>query len=61
MPERAVLALLRDHWPLGDTPERISVMTGLALDDTIAALRALEGQGLVTHKGNDWQFEKPKP
>jgi len=54
MPERAVLTVLREHWPLWDTPERIARIAHLPVPVTESALGTLRDQGLAKQDGRRW-------
>ena len=55
MPERAVLAVLREHWPLWDSPERIAQFAQLPVDVTESALDKLRNEGLALQDGRRWR------
>jgi len=55
MPERAVLAVLREHWPLWDSPERIAQFARLSVETTESALNTLRDEGLAMQDGRRWR------
>ena len=54
----AVYAVLRSHWPMWDTPERIALYARVSLELAERALDALRDDGLVLQDRNMWRAER---
>jgi hypothetical protein len=56
VPHRAiVLAVLEEHWPMWDSPERIAIFAQLPIDLTEDALEALGNEGRAVQDGDLWR------